>query len=232
MKRFLLLISGTLLACSVFAQARFEPRTTWPYLYDNFMSGAVRTNNGVLVSEGTYNICVVDGTLHYIADDKIMQADMGAIFTAKLGEDIFVKVRGAMYQVLAESEHGSVLLGKEVNMEEFGKVDVGYGVSVSSSAQHSLSMTVLELDGNFNILNESLSVVTGNKMRGKLLPLRETTYIYTKNRLVKASRSEIQSLPGIDRKALSAFAKKEKIRWTNTDSLLKVLEFIDGSKSE
>lgn len=226
MKKILLLFAGICILTPLFAITPFEPRETWPYLYENFETGAVRTSSGALIAEGSYNVCIADGSLHYISEGKVMKADMASIFTARVGEDVYVKVRGAMYKVLAENDYGSILEGVEVDMEELGKVDVGYGVSVSSSSRHGLNVMALDSGGNVNILNENLQVVADNKMRGKVLPLKVTTYIYCHNRLTRAGKSDILDLPGIDKKDANNFIKQEKIKWRKTDSLLKVLEYI------
>ncbi|MBO4671159.1 MAG: hypothetical protein J5640_04885 [Bacteroidales bacterium] len=232
MKRILLLIAAICFITPLFAATPFEPRETWPYLYENFMPGAVRTSSGALIAEGKYNVCIADGSLHYIAEDKVMKADMASIFTAMVGEDVYVKVRGAMYKVLAENDYGSIIEGVEVDWDEMNKVEVGYGVSVSSSSKHGLNVFALESGGNVNILNERIQVVQDNKMRGKVVPLKVTTYIYCHNRLTRASKSDVLDLPGIDKKDAGDFIKKEKIKWRKTDSLLKVLEYIGTHTAE
>lgn len=228
MKRIILLATSILaFIAPLHAASDFEPRETWPYIYEEFSPGAVRTNGGQLIEDGKYNICLIDGSLHYISDGKVMQADMTSVFTAKIGDDVYVKVWGRMYKVLAESEHGAVLSGLEIDMEALDKVEVGYGVSVSSASKHGLNVMALDSGGNINILNESIKNVEENKAKGKVLPLAETTYLYYHNQLIKANRSEVLGLPGVDKKQAADFIKKEKIKWKKTDSLLKVLEFLD-----
>ena len=72
---FLLLASIQL----IFAQEQdalpYEPMDTWPYLYERFEPGNVRTTQGTLFPYAALNICIADGTLHYIEKGKIMQAD-------------------------------------------------------------------------------------------------------------------------------------------------------------
>lgn len=232
MKKVLLLIAGISLITPLFAGIPFEPRETWPYIYESFEPGAVRTSSGALIAEGQYNVCVADGSLHYISDGTVMKADMASIYTAKVGEDVYVKVRGAMYKVLAENDYGSILEGVEVDWDEYNKVEVGYGVSVSTSSRHGLNVMALDTGGNINILNERLQVVSDNKMRGKVVPLKVTTYIYCHNRLTRAGKADILDLPGIDKKDANSFIKQEKIKWRKTDSLLKVLEYIGTHTAE
>lgn len=228
MKRIILLAAAAFAFITpLFAAPEFEPRETWPYIYEEFLPGAVRTSDGKLIEEGIYNICLIDGALHYISDGKVMKADLNSVFTAKVGDDVYVKVWGKMYKVLAESEYGAVLSGMEIDMEALDKVDVGYGVSVSSASKHGLNVMALDSGGNINILNETIQNVEDNKNKGKVLPLVETTYLFFQNRLIKANRSEVLDIPGVDKKEAANFIKKEKIKWKKTDSLLKVLEFLD-----
>ena len=96
--------------CAVYAQ-KYQPKDTWPYLYEDFQDGVVRTRTGALVTEAKLNICVADGALHYIKDGTIMKIDMNTVYTAKVGSDVFVNMGSRMYQVLAEKsrEYHSLL---------------------------------------------------------------------------------------------------------------------------
>ena len=86
MKKILTL---ALFLVSFWMQAQnFQPRETWPFLYEQFMDGAARTRSGSLVTEARFNIGLQNSALLYIGKDGvIMKADMGSIYTARLGED-------------------------------------------------------------------------------------------------------------------------------------------------
>lgn len=206
----------------------FSPRETWPFLYEEFMSGATRTKDGVLVTESRFNITAHDGALLYIGkDENIMKADMSRVYTAKLGEDVYLNISGKMYKLLSELDCGAVLMGTEINVEEQSKVSIGYGINSSTASAQSL--TIL-MDGRFDTLGKNLQQTENEKNTGEILPLRERYFLFFEERLIPAKKQEILDMPGIDKKATKAFFKQEKIRWKDTASLEKVLVFLSEHK--
>lgn len=224
---FLLLASIQL----IFAQEQdalpYEPMDTWPYLYERFEPGNVRTTQGTLFPYAALNICIADGTLHYIEKGKIMQADMGHVFTVMVGDkDVFVNAGGKMYQVLLENEDGSVLKRTSVDVEELNRVDIGYGVSSSTASRTNTSLAGLgmeTLDG-VNMVNMTISSAESRKNTGKILPLKETLYLNIDGRLVPANKREIQQV--VDKNAAKAFFKANKIKWSKPESLALLLPFL------
>ena len=206
----------------------FSPRETWPFLYEEFMSGATRTKDGALVTESRFNITAHDGSLLYIGkDEKIMKADMSRVYTAKLGDDVFLNVSGKMYKLLSETEYGAVLKGVEIDFEEQSKVSIGYGINSSTASAQGLAIL---MDGRFDTLGKNLQQTENEKNTGENLPLRENYFLFFEGRLIPAKKQEILDMPGIDKKATKAFFKQEKIRWKDTASLEKVLVFLSEHK--
>lgn len=206
----------------------FSPRETWPFLYEEFMSGATRTKDGVIVTESRFNITAHDGALLYIGkDENIMKADMSRVYTAKLGEDVYLNISGKMYKLLSELDCGAVLMGTEINIEEQSKVSIGYGINSSTASAQSL--TIL-MDGRFDTLGKNLQQTENEKNTGEILPLRERYFLFFEERLIPAKKQEFLDMPGIDKKATKAFFKQEKIRWKDTASLEKVLVFLSEHK--
>lgn len=227
MKRVFAFISGMLLMVPAFSQS-FSPRETWPFLYEEFMSGATRTKDGALVTESRFNITAHDGSLLYIGkDEKIMKADMSRVYTAKLGDDVFLNVSGKMYKLLSETEYGAVLKGVEIDFEEQSKVSIGYGINSSTASAQGLAIL---MDGRFDTLGKNLQQTENEKNTGEILPLRENYFLFFEGRLIPAKKQEILDMPGIDKKATKAFFKQEKIRWKDTASLEKVLVFLSEHK--
>lgn len=202
---------------------KFYPRETWPYILENFAEGAVRTSTGALISSGTYNVSVVDGSLHYIVDSQIMKVDMSKVYTAKVGEDTFVNLYGRMYKVLSELDKGYVLEGVVVDYEELGKVNIGYGISSSSASARNVS-TLLE--GSTDMVSKKIETASTGKYDGKEIPVDVIPYVYVSGRLIEASKQEVASTPGVDKDALKAFLKENKIKWNKTESLEKVVVFL------
>lgn len=215
---------GLALGISGFSQ-EYHPRDTWPFLYEEFQPGTVRTRDGSL-TENRYNIAIHDGTLMFVNDEKIiMRADMTRVFTAKVGTDVYVNIGGRMYQVLSELDCGNVVLGSEIDVDQQNKVSIGYGISSSTASAQGVSLL---MDGRFDAVNKSLQQTEMDKYRGEILPMKQVRYLQIGLRLIPATRQEILHLPGIDKKKATAFFKQEKIKWTETASLEKVLVFVNG----
>ncbi len=223
MKRFLFLQVFLLFAAgAVFAQ-KYEPRESWPYLNENFQSGAVRTLGGALVDDSTFNISIADGSLHYIVDGKIMKIDMMTIYTARVGERVFVNVGGKMYQVLAETDNGSLIQFASIDFDKLQKVDIGYGISSSSAS--AMNVTSL-LQGMDSMVNTHFDTAMEKRDNGIVLPLLVEKFIYVDGKLVPASRYGIRDFPGIDKDAANTFFKEKKIRWNKDESLAELIDFV------
>lgn len=224
MKKILLLAFVLLFAADRLSAQKYEPHDTWPFVYEDFKEGAARTKSGALVSEAKFNISVQDGSLLYIGQDGVlMKADMQNIYTARLGEDVFINVYGKMYQVLNEVEGGAVLLGKAVDEDALGKVSIGYGISSSTGSSRNATNLV---EGRFNLIQQSIEKITKDKYTGAVLPVRETRYLLVDGVLIPAARSEVLSWPGVDKKETSGFLKTEKIKWKDAESLGKLVNFL------
>lgn len=224
MKKFLFVLLMAMKLFPAFSQD-YSPRETWPFLYESFQPGAARTLDGALVTESRFNVAVHDGTLMYIDEsDIIMRADMGRIYTAKVGDDVFLNVGGRMYKVLSELDCGAIVLGSEIDVDKQKTVKIGYGISSSTASAQGVSLL---MDGRFDAINKSLQQTELDKFRGEVLPVKETVYLRIGLDLIPATRQEILNLPGIDKKAATAFFKQEKIKWRETASLEKLLVFVN-----
>ena len=229
MKRLVSILLGALLAIPAFSQPgdreSFKPRESWPFLYEEFMDGAARTRSGALVTEARFNIALQNSALLYIGKDGIiMKADMGSLYTARLGEDVFLNVAGHMYKLLSELDCGAVLMGTEINVEEQNKVSIGYGISSSTASVQ--NMAILE-DGRFDTTGKNYLQAERDKNSGEILPIKQTYYFYHQGILTPATKDGVLDLPGVDKKEAKAFFKQEKIKWKDVPSLEKVLVYIN-----
>ena len=214
---------GALFAFTAFSQD-YQPRETWPFIYESFQTGNARTLDGTLVTDAPFNVAVHDGTLMYVGkDDTIMRCDMTHVYSAMLGEDPYVNVMGRMYKVLSELDCGMVLLGTEIDTEAQSKVNIGYGISTSTASSQSLA---LMMDGRFDTMGRKIQQTELDKFRGNVLPTRQTYYLRIGATLIPASKQEILSLPGVDKKEANAFLKQERIKWKEVPSLEKLLVFV------
>lgn len=221
MRKTVISLFCALIALPVLSQG-FEPRETWPFIYEEFLSGEVRSLDGSFVQEGRYNITVSDGSLLYVDNGgTIMRPDMTRIYKAAVGEDVYVNVLGKMYKVLSESENGAVLQCTEINVEKRNAVNIGYGISSSTASAQNL----VNVQG-FDTIGKKLVLTEQDKYRGEVLPVKQTVYFRIGTLLIPANRQEVLNVPGVDRKQAGAFFKQEKIKWKDVASLEKVLAFI------
>ena len=203
----------------------FVPRETWPFLYEEFTEGTTRTRTGDLVSGEPFNITATDNKLLFIKDDTIMLADMNSIYTVKIGDDVYVNVMGRLYKVMSELDKGLVLMQESLDEDKLNKVDIGYGVSSAAGSAQGLQVS---LDGRFNFVNRPVQLTRHDKDSGLELPMKETLYLYVNNTLIPATQHTVTTWPGVDKKEANAFIKQEKIKWKQTESLEKVIIFLDS----
>ena len=225
MKRIVLaLISVMLGAVSLFAQNYdYKPRESWPYLLEEFMPGVVCTPGGKDLAEGYYNICLTDGKLHYVADGKIMEAEMMQVQIARIFNSIYINRLGRMMLVVSEEPGGNfLLLDTAVDMDQLEKTSIGYGVNSATASTQKVNN--LGLSGS--TVSMELQAAIAEAKEGPVLPLEQHYYFLLGARQVEATKSNFLSLPGIDKADAKAFLKKEKIKWRHPDSLVKVLGYI------
>ena len=215
------------------ANPTYEPRDSWPYIYERFQPGAVRTAAGDLMEYQSFNICVGNGRMHYIYDGKIMEADMTKVFTAKIEDDVYVNVGGKMYKVFVQTNDGAIVFLTSIDMDELQKVNIGYGVSSSTASQTNTSLDLL-MSGNAAVSNvvvsQTLTVAEQMKNNGKELPTKEDTFFLVKGRLIPASKRDIQDAVGKD--AAKPFFKENKLKWNKPESLIPVLAFLNANMDE
>lgn len=227
-----------LFAWAAFAQAQdsygtnasYEPRDSWPYIYERFQPGTVRTAAGDLMEYQSFNICVGNGRMHYIYDGKIMEADMTKVFTAKIEEDVYVNVGGKMYRVFVQTNDGAIVFLTSIDTDELQKVNIGYGVSSSTASQTNTSLDLL-LSGNAAVSNvvvsQTLTIAEQQKNTGKELPVKEDCFFLVKGRLVPASKRDIQDAVGKD--VAKPFFKANKLKWNKPESLIPVLALLNAN---
>ena len=116
-------------AFAAFAQKGYEPMDSWPYEYADFRSGTIRMTSGDLMENVPINICLIDGSLHYLTKENIMRSDMLKVFTARIGDEVYVNIGTKMHKILWESEKGAVVQPPDRLLLKTAKVDLA-GVQV------------------------------------------------------------------------------------------------------
>ena len=227
MKKILLLTFVlSFMTIPLFAQ-KYEPRDTWPFVYENFTDGSLYSSTGDVLLSARMNVSVLNQKLYYLKGETIMEADMVRLYAAKIGpaEDLYVNVGAKMYRVLAESEGGAVLQADILDVERYNKASIGYGVTSYTASTQNVSGLAMESAAGVNINQAQAS-----KEGGEPLPVLEKKYIlYGRGRIVPALKREVMDIPDLDKQAAKVFFKENKIKWNQAASLTQVADFLTNN---
>lgn len=231
MKRLLVLFTGLLLAAGVSAQD-YTPTVNWPYLYPEFMEGElVRARNKR--NKAQFNIHLDLGALHYVENGRIKESSTMDIVTLFIGEDVFRNVGGKMLKVLADTEGGFVVLETKGNFSSVVRNDGAYG---TTSLNSTTTKTFLYNENALNAYNGYLMTdvyedLLAMKDDSESLRVIENLYLVIGINQIPANKKTVLSLGGIDKKDFNAFLKTEKIKWSDPQDLVKVIDYIVAHKN-
>lgn len=227
MKKILLLTFVlSFMTIPLFAQ-KYEPRDTWPFVYENFTDGSLYSSTGDVLLSARMNVSVLNQKLYYLKGETIMEADMVRLYAAKIGpaEDLYVNVGAKMYRVLAESEGGAALQADILDVERYNKASIGYGVTSYTASTQNLSGLAMESSAGVNI-----NTAMASREGGEPLPILEKKYIlYGQGRIVPALKREVMDIPDLDKQAAKEFFKENKIKWNQAASLTQVADFLTNN---
>lgn len=225
-----LLLIGILLFSGISAGAqRFEPKDTWPFVYENFTDGALYSSTGEKLLSAKMNVSILNQKLYYLRGETIMEADMVRLYAAKINsgpaEDLYVNVGAKMYRVLAESDGGAALQADILDVERYNKASIGYGVTSYTASTQNVSGLAMESSAGVNI-----NTAMASKEGGEPLPVLEKKYIlYGQGRIVPALKREVMDIPDLDKQAAKVFFKENKIKWNQAASLTQVADFLTNN---
>ena len=229
MKKILLLTFVlSFMTIPLFAQ-KYEPRDTWPFVYENFTDGALYSSTGDVLLSAKMNVSILNQKLYYLRGETIMEADMVRLYAAKINsgpaEDLYVNVGAKMYRVLAESEGGAALQADILDVERYNKASIGYGVTSYTASTQNVSGLAMESSAGVNI-----NTAMASKEGGEPLPVLEKKYIlYGQGRIVPALKREVMDIPDLDKQAAKVFFKENKIKWNQAASLTQVADFLTNN---
>lgn len=226
MKRLFFSVTMYLTAMFCIAQD-YEPTSTWPYIYSDFSDGVLQQAAGK-ERPGKYNIHILEGRLHYIEKDMIHEANPAEIYAVHIKDDIYVNVGGTMMKVLAKSEHGIVAKETVVDMVRLNSTGGAYGSSSTTISTKALSS--VEMDGNMSNMNHM--ELKRSKDSGSVLPLTEKIFLVFDGNVVYATRHDVLAADGVRKEEFTAFCKKNRIKWKEPQSLLRVIDFIVSKQKE
>ena len=204
--------------------AEYVPTTSWPYVYEEFTPGRIKTHQDTDISYDKLNINLISGRVHYVEDGVIMQADINTIALLVIGDDSYMCVGGRMMKVLKNSASSAVLLRVTIDTDAMNRADIGYGKSSIASTSN-LSLTALSSGMDYSV-NRSLDDLLQERSEGEPLELREVLGVYYRGTFVPASRADVMKIPGIDKDAVKQFIKTGKIKFGKIDDLARLADFL------
>lgn len=227
MKKFLFMCAGTLMAVAAFAQ---EPTTNWPYLYPEFKEGELNVRSKT--EKALFNIHLDLGALHYVEDGRIKEANVLNATTLVIGDDVFRNVAGKMLKVLARAQGGYIVEEIRATYSAVVRNDGAYGTTALNSTT---TKTFLYNENAINQYNGYLMTdvykdLLAMRDDAEKLPVRKNLYIVIGMDQIPADKKSVASLSGLDKKALKAFLKSEKIDWNEIGDLVKVIDYIIANR--
>ncbi len=224
--RILLYALAAMLQLSAAAQ-RYEPLTTWSYVYPEFASGSVTVLQGGTVEYDKLNVNLVNGKCNFVKDGVVMEMSTASIVRLNIGEDTYVPASGVLVKLLKRTDKGGAVVEKiEVDVEAMNKTDIGYGKSSLASTQN-VSLVALAAEMSVSV-NRSLDDVAAKRSEGDALALRTTKGFVFNGGFVPATRYDILNIPGIDKNAVKDFLKKSKIKLKNIDDIGRLVDFLSS----
>ena len=224
MKRIFTLLAGLALAFAASAQG--TPTTTWPYIYDDFTEGEIYSIDGSS-KKAMLNVHLLHATLHFIDGENIKELTPGSVFSARIGKDYYINANGRIMKILAQDDNGYVAESAEVDIATLNSTGGAYGSS--SSTLGTMNLSSLEGIGATNS-NTSLNhmELKNSKESGKVLPLIRKKYLFVNGKCIFAAKRDVSE--EVDAAAFKAFLKENKVKWSNPQSLLGVVDFIAQQK--
>ena len=213
------LLSLLLLAGSAFAQ--YEPTSTWPYIYKDFIDGEIQLNIGS-PKKAKLNIHVSKARLHFIDDAYICEANMIDVLSVRIGSDFYTNAGGKMMKVLAQSDLSLVVEENIVDPVRLNATGGAYGSSSSTLSTTALSAVEQTTVGG----RTELTRLATSKEDGQVLPLLKKKYILLKGWVIYASRKDVLETFPEHKESIVDFVKKNKIKWNDPQSLLLLGDYL------
>lgn len=226
MRRTVTAIVMLILSLGCMAAQNHKPTTTWPYLYADFQPGELKKITGAPI-EGSYNIHIHLGTLHFIEDGFIREVSSSEIFSVKIGMDYYASVGGTMMKVLARSDNGFIAQETLADIAALNSTGGAYGSSSNSISTQALS-SLEGIGGNRSNMNHM--ELKNSKDEGQVLPVKDKLFIVMNDAVIYAAKKDVTELYGVDKKAVNAFIKENQIKWKDPQSLIVLLDYLTLNK--
>jgi hypothetical protein len=203
------------LATDLFSQ-QYTPTTVWPFLYEDFRSGTVFFSDSGKPKDSKLNIHLLNATLWHQDGENMLQSDPGDIDRVVIANDTFIYINGELARLVATKDKTALVELVKGNYAALISSGTGaYGMSTQSSS--------VRRETTIGDMNYSLVKI---KTEGSNLPLTRKYYFLFADRIVAATRKELEkALPQESIPKLRAFVKTNKIRWNDESSMIRLVDF-------
>lgn len=196
---------------------KYEPTTSWPFLYEDFKEGKVYFEDLSKTKTQQLNIHLQNFTLFHQDGEDLLQSDIKGVTKITIGEDDFIFVNGELMQLIDGSMEAALVKSVKGDYKSLVKPAHGaYGLTNEVAATQELSSI-----GHMDVIKARL-----DKEEGRHLPLLEKYYLVVHEKVIPATKKEIEkSLTKEGQKKLKGFMKENKIKY-NEEGLLQILAYL------
>jgi hypothetical protein len=133
-----------------------------------------------------------------------------------------------MLKALARTQGGFIVEEVRASYSAVVRDDGAYGTTSLNSTTTKTFLYNENAINSYNgyLLTDVYADLLAMKDDSESLPVRKTMYMIIGMEQIPAERKSVTSLEGMDKKALKAFLKSEKIDWSDIGDLVKVIDYI------
>jgi hypothetical protein len=194
--------------------------TMWPYAYPEFVKGTVYFADSSTL-QAPVNVHLQKSRLHYLEQGTIKEAKSADIVLVDVGADRYFVRRNELLHVLAGNAQAFLAT---LTLADFSAItEPGGAYGASSNVQATRKLSSIDI-GGVSITNHV--ELKSKKDAGTLLPVSVKYFLVTGDEVYPATRKGIAGkLSGERKDAFNRFVKQHKIKWSNPESLITLLDF-------
>lgn len=193
--------------CSLLSAQNISNRVT---AYQDFKSAVVLLANGNALRVGSANIFLKNSSLVYKSGAKILQANMNNVSEVKFDDRHYVKIDSVMaYQVDTVGQNG-LYCATVVDTEAYNMLMANKRQITNFEISSQVSMTALEAPDD-----------------EREYPLNDYYYFKYNGKFIRAVELYVlRAVPKAKRRLFWAIVREPGFSWTNTESLMHLLQTI------
>lgn len=214
------------IASAQFSQ-EYEPSSGWPYLYEDFKEAIVYYHNSNPES-ANINVHLLNNTLHFTDGNKIMIVrDANRIDSVVCSDNTVLLRKGNLY-VTQIAKTDRIIIGRtcEGDLHALDDNNGAYGTPTSTGA----TQNVASFKDHGNVSAWRYKDMIADRHNTRTLPtIKRTVFVIDNRAVCHATKSGVNGyLDKEQKKLFKAFLKENKIKWKETDHLVRVAQFLES----